>query len=80
MLAPDARRSLAGPNVATMQANRQRPRGGWGQAPCCRPGESQDPYRVIYVLGRLTVTTFFVKLRPVVMGPGFRQDDTEFAF
>jgi hypothetical protein len=30
-------------------------------------------------MGRLAVATFFAKLRPVVMGPGFRQDDTGFA-
>jgi hypothetical protein len=31
------------------------------------------------VKGKLVVTLFFAKLLPGAMGPGFRQDDGEFA-
>jgi hypothetical protein len=42
-----------------------------------RPGESQDPYRVMRVLEKNSVADGAEKqLTPVVMGPGFRQDDT----
>jgi len=69
MLAPDARRSLAGANVATMWAQRQRR--GWGQtarlASRRRPGPiPRDP------AWDANWSTFFAKRKPVVMGPGSR--------
>jgi len=68
-LAPDARRSLAGANVATMWAQRQRR--GWGQtarlASRRRPGPiPRDP------AWDANWSTFFAKRKPVVMGPGSR--------
>ena len=60
-----------------MCPDRQRRGAGWGQAVRRRPGERQDPYRVIYEMGRLAVALLFAQLPLGVMGPGFRQDDIE---
>src|SRR5262249_25440872 len=50
----------------------------WRRAvPQCRPGESQDPYRMIYRINAVPIPNgqIFAKLLPGVMGPGVRQDD-----